>query len=214
MSQSKIGDFILKVAEAEMPKVEICGANIDTAGRLPCYFEEGALWSKGAWAAFKEKNGAPNWCGAFASYCYRMGYASAGKDLSALDGRDAKGRAVRWKMSAKASDNQAIFEKLGLFVPAEEVISGAQVRADAARMPGPGDLVIWSVHVGLLRGFEQDEKGVWWMRTLEGNTWIQKEGRKVWGVHNKRYRVTELKKLLGFGLGGSVELTEGRQPNA
>lgn len=213
MSQQTIGSCIIKIGEDEQLKVEIIPPNTDAKGRLPVYFEEGTLWGKGAWSSFKEKHGAPNWCAAFASYCYRKGYEKAGKNLCALDSRDARGKAVRWKMSAKASDNKQIFEKLGLFVPAADVFSGDQVRADAARLPGKGDLVIFSHHAALLRELKQDE-GVWWMHTLEGNTYILKEGRKVWGVHNKRYQVGKIKRLVGFGLGGTVDLTTARQANS
>lgn len=215
MSDQSIGSSIIGIAEIEKPKVKIIPPNTDEQGRLPCYFEEGPLWAPGAWGKFKEKNGAPNWCAAFASYCYRKGYEAAGKDLRALDGKDAKGKPVRWKMSAKASDNKPIFEKLGLFVPADQVFSGGdQIRADLARLPGEGDLVIWSVHAGLLRGFKQDDKGAWWMHTIEGNTYIEESGRKLWGVHNKKYQVGKIKNLLGFGLGGTVDLTAPRQANS
>lgn len=214
MSAQTIGTCIIKIGEAEMPKVRNVNNNKDEDGRLPTYFLEGALWSAESLNKLTAKSGPPNWCAAFASYCYRKGYEAAGKDLSALDGRNTKGQPVRWKMSALARDNKPIFEKLGLFVAASEVLSGDQVRTDAARMPGLGDLVIYEHHAALLVEFKQDKGGVWWMHTLEGNTYILKDNRKVWGIHNKRYKVGEIKRLLGFGLGGTVDLTTVQRTSA
>lgn len=207
MSAQTIGSSIIQIGEAEKPKVRNVNNNKDEDGRLPVYFVEGALWSAESLSKFTAAHGAPNWCAAFASFCYRKGYEAAGKDLGALDGRNAKGQPVRWKMSAKARDNQGVFEKLGLFVRASEVLSGNQVLTNAPRLPGLGDLVIYEHHAALLVEFKQDKGGAWWMHTLEGNTYILDGSRKVWGVHNRRYKVGEIKRLIGFGLGGTVDLT-------
>lgn len=184
---TSIGQLVLDVAEEEWQRDFWVSDNQDDQQRIRTYFVEGLGWSEDRWDRASRK---PDWCAAFASYCYR----------------EANNRANTQplvEISARARVNAEVFEKVGRFLPAGRVFGrDRRLLAEIEIMPGPGDLIIWQSHVGLVR--EIDAQGN--LLTIEGNTFVCKGGKNRWGVHPRKHSPkTSPKrwdKLLGFGLIG------------
>lgn len=183
-----IGEAVLAVALAEWNLgFAVVRANEDDQGRIRTYFAEGLGWSGRRWDAFARK---PSWCTAFAAYCLRTAHARLGLEPPP-------------QVHPRAGKNADVFAQAGRFLPASAVFGRDRLPlADAERMPGPGDLVIWQGHVGLLREIDADGN----LLTIEGNTYIVQRGSQRWGVHPRRYSPRRDPKrwdtLKGFGLIG------------
>ncbi len=180
-----LGARMLKLAHAEAkPGLVMTGPNQDEQGRIRLYFIEGLGWKASRWDAASKK---PDWCTAFVSYCHRKAHEESGQE-----------RAL--SISASAKKNVEVFAAAERFIPAAEVFDEERrLRPFVPNMPQPGDVIIWQGHVGLLREIDADGN----MHTIEGNTYILKDGRQAWGVHKRKYKPAKnpkkWDKLKGFG---------------
>ena len=144
----------------QIPLREDAGVNQDSAGHIRSFFLTGLKWSAELWDHWIDKHPQskvikPEWCAAFGSYCVHKAYEEAGKALPA-------------KLSASASDLGALFIAAGRFLGREELFrDDGPVRPQAKVLPGPGDLVVFHAHVGMLRELYADGTFI----TIEGNTY-------------------------------------------
>lgn len=184
------------VAQAEkflkMPLREDAGVNRDSKGYIRTFFLEGLKWPPETWEHWLEKfpnSGVakPEWCAAFGSYCVRKAYDAAGKTVPA-------------RLSGSASELAAKYEAAGRLVRREKLFGAdGAIRADAEVIPGPGDLVVFKGHVGMLRELYLDGTFI----TIEGNTY--KGSPRNDGVYQCNRSSTEKRadgnfKLVGFCL--------------
>lgn len=189
---SRLGRAIVAIAEKHLALREDAGTNQDTGGKIRNFFLEGLKWPASTWDNWAQKfpksgTNKPEWCAAFAGYCVRKGYEQLGLELPV-------------RLVGTASESARSFSKAGRFVRREELFDASSGRINpSARRPGPGDMVVWNCHVGLLKELHEDGCFV----TLEGNTWrgsVRKDG-----VYQCNRKSTEKNgkgeyKLLGFCL--------------
>lgn len=187
-----LGTAVLAQADTflKLPLREDTGVNTDSHSYIRTFFLEGLKWAPETWDHWQEKYpqsgvAKPEWCAAFGSYCVRKAYAAADKTLPA-------------RLSASASDLASRFEAAGRLLRREKLFAeDGTIRADAEAVPGPGDLVVFKGHVGILRELYLDGTFV----TLEGNTY--KGSPRHDGVYQCNRSSTEKRadgtfKLVGF----------------
>lgn len=189
-----LGSAVLAIAEKflKMPLREDAGVNTDSHSYIRTFFLEGLKWSADTWDHWSEKYpqsgvAKPEWCAAFGSYCVRKAYESAGKSLPA-------------RLCGSASDMASKFEAAGRLLRREKLYGeDGAIRAEAEAVPGPGDLVVFKGHVGVLREIYSDGTFV----TIEGNTYKGSPRRD--GVYQCNRSSTEKRadgnfKIVGFCL--------------
>ena len=172
-----------------MPLRENAGVNQDQEGHIKRFFIEGLKWSTDTWDHWDVKHpksgvAKPEWCAAFASYCARRAYNDAGLKLPATP-------------SGSASEMASRFEAAGRLLKREDLFDDKGAIKEGVTPPGPGDLVVWKGHVGLLK--EIYPSGAF--TTIEGNTW--RGSTRNDGVYRCNRSSTELRKdgtfkLVGF----------------
>jgi hypothetical protein len=198
-NSTPLGSAVVEVAVKflNMPLREDAGVNQDSHGYIRNFFLEGLKWSPDIWDHWIEKHPQqkvikPEWCAAFGSYCVRKAYVAAGKSLPA-------------RLCASASDLAEKFIAAGRFLPREKLFhDDGPIRDDAPALPGPGDLVVFHGHVGMLRELYADGAFI----TIEGNTY-KSQPRKD-GVYQVNRSSAQKKddgtfKLVGFCLLPSVD---------
>lgn len=158
---TQLGQSALAVAEEylRIPLREDDGPNRDKAGLIRQLFLDGLNWSPDTWDRWAElhpKYGVakPEWCAAFASYCVRKAYKRYGVKLPAT-------------LRSTSSDMADSFGSVGRFLKRGDLFDKDGRLNPQLPPPGPGDIVIWQKHVGLLQ--EIFPSGAF--TTLEGNTW-------------------------------------------
>lgn len=199
--ETPLGADILAIAGEylKMPLREDAGTNNDKQGIIKTFFLEGLKWSADTWDHWAEKYpksgvAKPEWCAAFGSFCARKAYTKAGLSLPASP-------------SGSASEMQSRFEKAKRFLARDAVYDSDGSIKEGATLPGPGDLVVWHGHVGILK--EIFPSGAF--TTIEGNTW--RSSPRNDGVYQCQRNSLEKRndgtyKLAGFCLLASVD---GRQ---
>ena len=181
----------------QMPLREDAGVNQDSHGYIRTFFLEGLKWPADTWDHWIEKHPQqkvikPEWCAAFGSYCVRKAYEAAGKSLPA-------------RLCGSASDLQAKFQAADRFLLREKLFfDNGPIRDDAPAVPGPGDLVVFHGHVGMLRELYADGSFI----TIEGNTYKsspRKDGVYQLNRNSAQKRDDGTFKLVGFCLLASVD---------
>lgn len=194
-----LGSAVLTVADRflKLPLREDAGVNTDSQGYIRTFFLEGLKWPAATWDHWIEKfprSGVakPEWCAAFGSYCVRTAYQAAAKQLPA-------------RLCGSASDLASKYEAAGRLLRREKLFAeDGAIRAAAELVPGPGDLVVFKGHVGILRELYADGTFV----TIEGNTY--KGSPRHDGVYQCNRSSTEKRadgtfKLVGFCLLASMD---------
>lgn len=189
-----LGTAVLSQADKflKMPLREDAGVNTDSHHYIRTFFLEGLKWSSDTWDHWTDKYpqsavAKPEWCAAFGSYCVRKAYEASGKSLPA-------------RLSASASDLATRFEAAGRLLRREKLYGNdGAIRPDAGVVPGPGDLVVFKGHVGILRELYTDGT----FTTIEGNTYKGSPRRD--GVYQCNRSSTEKRadgtfKVVGFCL--------------
>ena len=180
-----------------MPLREDAGVNQDSHGYIRSFFVDGLKWPADTWDHWIEKHPQqkvikPEWCAAFGSFCVRKAYDAAGKSLPA-------------RLCGSASDMKDKFLAAGRFLLREKLFhDDGPIRDDAPLLPGPGDLVVFQGHVGMLRELYADGSFI----TIEGNTY-KSQPRKD-GVYQVNRSSAQKKddgsfKLVGFCMLASVD---------
>lgn len=196
-----LGALVLSAADKflKMPLREDAGVNTDSHHYIRTFFLEGLKWSADTWDHWIEKFPKsvvvkPEWCAAFGGYCVRKAYQAAGVSLPA-------------RLSGSASDLAARFEAAGRLLRREKLFAeNGAVRGEVPTVPGPGDLVVFKGHVGILRELYLDGT----FTTVEGNTYKGSPRRD--GVYQCNRSSTEKRadgafKLVGFCLLASQDGT-------
>ena len=172
-TKTALGEQIVAVAKAllKKPVREDAGSNEDKDGQIRSFFLEGVPWKASYWDDWVKNHPQspvprPEWCAAFACYCVRKGYAAQG--LSAK---------LPKALSASTSGLRELFIKLGRFIHRDDLFDDKGSIRPGAKIPGPGDIVLWQGHTGLL--FDITEDGSY--QTIEGNTKSGKDS--VQGVY-------------------------------
>ena len=190
---TELGNATLAIAERflKMPLREDAGTNRDKDGHIRSFFLEGLKWSPETWDRWAEKypkSGVvkPEWCAAFASYCARMAYRDAQRNLPATP-------------SGSASEMAARFAAASRFLKREDLFAEDGCLKAGVTPPGAGDFVIWKGHVGLLKAIFPSGAFI----SIEGNTWRGSERHD--GVYRCSRHATEKRadgsfKLVGFCL--------------
>ena len=189
-----LGTAVLGQADKflKMPLREDAGVNTDSHRYIRTFFVEGLKWSADTWDHWTDKYpqsavAKPEWCAAFAGYCVRKAYEAAGKSLPA-------------RLSGSASDLATRFEAAGRLLRREKLYGNdGAIRPDAEVVPGPGDIVVFKGHVGVLREMYTDGT----FTTIEGNTYKGSPRRD--GVYQCNRSSTEKRadgtfKVVGFCL--------------
>lgn len=173
------------------------GLNVDATGWIKRFFVEGLEWKEADWARMKsgdasEPEAKSMWCSAFACFCYVQGHAKSGSPLYLR--RDGRASGLR--------DNLI---KAGLFIPMSSLYDGAKNPITTARLPGPGDFIVFPGHIGLLESFNHQGKT---LEAIEGNTYDDPRARKdgVYKIHVKGRRFEGIE---GFGICDPVECPGG-----
>lgn len=189
-----LGRAILDHAEKylRIPLREDGGVNQDPQGYIRTFFIEGIPWGAQTWDRYIEKFPSspvvkPEWCAAFASYCVRKAHESLNQSVPA-------------KLNASTSSLVRNFEAADLFLRRDKLFDeeGA-IRADAAVLPHPGDLVSFGGHTALLREIYDDGSFV----TVEGNTYRgtpRKDGVYQCNRNSREKKADGTFKLVGFCL--------------
>lgn len=165
------------------------GLNVDAAGWIKRFFIEGLEWKASTWENLKssdtsEPEAKSMWCSAFACFCYVQGHAKTGSPLYLK--REGYGNALR--------DN---LKKAGLFIPLASLYDGAKRPLATARLPGPGDFVVFNTgHIGLVKSFDHAGRK---LVTYEGNTYDDPKARKD-GVYEMAVSDRRLDTVQGFGI--------------
>lgn len=199
-TDTALGQKIVAVADhyLRMPLREDAGTNDDKAGNLRKFFLEGLKWRPELWDHWAEKYpksgvAKPEWCAAFASFCVRSAYQANDPPLK-----------LPATPSGSASEMAGRFQAAGRFLTREELFDDeGAVRADV-KAPGPGDLVIFKGHVGVLKEIFQSGD----FQTIEGNTWtgkIRNDGVYACNRSSLEKRKDGGFKLVGFCLLASVD---------
>lgn len=172
-TKTALGEQIVAVAKTllKKPVREDAGSNEDKEGQIRSFFLEGVPWKSSYWDDWVKNHPQspvprPEWCAAFACYCVRKGYAAAGMS-------DKLPKAL----SASTSGLRELFIKLGRFIHRDDLFDDKGAIKPGAKIPGPGDIVLWQGHTGLL--FDITEDGSY--QTIEGNTKSGKDS--VQGVY-------------------------------
>lgn len=170
--KTALGEQVVAVGMALLnkPVREDAGTNADKDGVIRSCFLEGIPWPARYWDAWQERYREnfhrespvprPEWCAAFACYCVRKGYAAAG-----LAGKLPK------VFRSSTSDLRSLFRSMGRFIERNDLFDALGQIKPGAPMPGPGDIVLWQGHTGLLYDLHEDGS----YRTLEGNTRPKKD---------------------------------------
>lgn len=199
LKPTELGSKIVAVGRKllDKPVREDAGTNADKDGLIRSFFIEGIPWKASYWDDWVKNHpqspvARPEWCAAFACYCVRTGYAQAG-----LSSKLPK------VLSASTSALREQFIKLGRFIHRDELFDAeGKIRPDA-KLPSPGDIVLWQGHTGLLSDLTSD--GTYY--TLEGNTKPKRE--VVPGVYllpNSSTRKIERDGKLVYSLTGFCQL--------
>lgn len=180
----------------KMPLREDAGVNQDKGGHIKKFFIEGLKWSSDTWDHWFEKHPScgvakPEWCAAFASYCARTAYNAAGLKLPATP-------------SGSASEMVTRFENAQRFLKREDLFNEDGSIKEGVTPPGPGDLIVWRGHVGLLKDIFPSGAFI----SIEGNTWRGKV--RADGVYRCNRSSLEKRgdgtfKLVGFCILGSKD---------
>lgn len=161
VQKTALGNSIIEVAMRllNLPLREDAGENADRNGVIRSLFLEGIPWPARYWDDWKNDHpesthARPPWAAAFACYCVRQGYAAAGiaHRLPSL--------------SADVSGLGAQFRRIGRFIERDEVFDVEGRIKPNARLPGPGDIVLFQDTSGILVDLFADGK----YETLQGNT--------------------------------------------
>lgn len=166
-TKTALGEQIVAVAKAllKKPVREDAGCNEDKDGQIRTFFLEGIPWKASYWDDWVKNHPQspvprPEWCAAFACYCVRRGYAAAGMTDK-----------VPKVLSASTSGLRELFIKLGRFIHRDDLYDDKGSIRPGAKIPGPGDIVLWQGHTGLLYDITEDGS----YQTIEGNTKSGKE---------------------------------------
>lgn len=131
------------------PLREDAGENADRNGIIRSLFLKGIPWPARYWDDWQNDHpestqAKPPWDAAFACYCVRQGYAAAGiaHRLPSL--------------SADASGLSTQFRQIGRFIERDEVFDVQGRIKPTARLPGPGDIVLFQNSSGLLVDLRED----------------------------------------------------------
>lgn len=199
LKQTELGNKVVAVGKTLLgkPVREDAGTNADKDGLIRSFFLEGIPWKASYWDDWVKNHPQspvprPEWCAAFACYCVRKGYAEAG-----LSDKVPK------VLSASTSALREQFIKLGRFIHRDELFDGeGKIRPDA-KLPSPGDIVLWQGHTGLLVDLTTD--GTYF--TLEGNTKPKKDATPgVYLLPNSSSRKIEKDGKLVYSLTGFCQL--------
>lgn len=162
-THTDLGEAIVEIAKSlrDKPLTEDAGSNQDSGGLIRKFFIEGAAggWAKKPywddWIKLHPDSPVPKpeWCAAFASYCVRKGYEQLGLKLPI-------------GLSASTSGLRDLFSAAGRFLTRDQVFDEKGKVKDVDVLPGPGDIVLWQGHTGLL--FDLFDDGSY--QTIEGNT--------------------------------------------
>jgi hypothetical protein len=165
------------------------GLNVDTGGWIKRFFVEGLEWKAPDWERMKsgdssEPEAKSMWCSAFACFCYLQGHAKEGAPLFL-------------KREGRASGLRDNLIKAGLFIPMSSLYDGAKNPIATARLPGPGDFIVFPGHIGLLKSFNHAGKT---LDSIEGNTYVDPRARQdgvyeIPGIKGRRFESIE-----GFGI--------------
>ncbi len=165
--KTALGARIVAIAKGylDKPVREDAGTNEDKDGLIRSFFLEGVPWKSSYWDDWVANHPQspvprPEWCAAFACYCARKGYAEAG-----LADKIPK------VLSASTSGLRELFIKLGRFIHRDDLFDDKGNIKPSATLPGPGDLVLWQGHTGLLFDILADGS----YQTFEGNTKPKKD---------------------------------------
>lgn len=164
------------------------GLNYDTTGKIKRFFVEGLEWKESEWERMKsgdasEADAKSMWCAAFASFCYVQGHAKVGAPLF-------------FKRNGGAGGMRDNLIKAGLFIPMSSLYDGAKKPVTTARLPGPGDFIVFPGHIGLLKSFDHAGRT---LEAIEGNTYVDPKNRAdgVYEIHVKDRRFASIE---GFGI--------------
>ncbi len=188
---TRLGQAVLAKVESMLNLREDAGPNQDHGGQIRKFFIEGVQWPPSTWDNWSGVPAKPEWCAAFASYCTRQGYGEIGAPVPV-------------KLCASADDTERGFSKANRFIARAALFAADGSVIPGARRPGPGDMIVWRNHVGLLKELRDDGTFL----TVEGNTW-QGTVRND-GVYQLTRKSTEKMssgdwKLHGFCLTASFE---------
>lgn len=161
-TKTELGARVMAVAQwfQKHPLLEDAGTNQDKEHLIRRCFVEGIPWGASMWDDWIEQHPSspvikPEWCAAFACYCVRDGYKKLG-----LQDKLPK------VLSASTGTLREMFLKMDRFLKREEVFNDDGSLKAGAKLPGPGDIVLWQNHTGLL--LDLFESGTY--TTIEGNT--------------------------------------------
>jgi hypothetical protein len=195
-----LGTAILATAidYLKMPLREDAGVNNDKHGYIRTFFLEGLKWSPDTWDHWAEKYPQtqlqkPEWCAAFASYCARKAYTADGRKLPATPSGSASDMATRFGTAKRLLTHEALFQSDGKL-------------KEGVQPPGPGDLVVWHGHVGVLKDIYPSGA----FTTIEGNTWRgspRNDGVYQCSRNSLEKRADGTFKLVGFCLLASLDGT-------
>jgi hypothetical protein len=193
-----LGTATMAIADEflKMPLREDAGVNNDQHGHIKKFFTEGLRWSAETWDRWAEKYpktgvNKPEWCAAFASYCARQAYTGAGLKLPATP-------------SGSASEMVKRFSAVNRLLRREDLFNEDGCLKEGVTPPGPGDLVIWKGHVGLLKDIYPSGA----FTTIEGNTWrgkVRSDGVYRCSRSSLEKRGDGTYKLVGFCILGSKD---------
>jgi hypothetical protein len=170
--------------------IENAGENRDEGKKIQKFFEVGAGWSQ------DHANHA--WCAAFASYCVVQGFKDSGLPLPVK-----KNGAPLTKLFARCEDLKKVFSDAGRYVPLSAIYPGGGALNTTARLPQPGDMILFTevfgLHAGLVYSFDAAAKK---LVAVEGNN---KPGKKKTtdpdlpeGVYTHEVSTNRLMKIDGF----------------
>lgn len=192
MDEASLRQHILAHAQEHIDErvTENAGENRDTAGKIQMFFEQGT--------DFHGDHRNLPWCAAFASYCVVKGFGDVGAPLPVM-----KRGAVRTKLSARCEDLKQAFSEAGRYVPLADIYDGAGHVKPGARLPMPGDMILFTevfgLHAGLVYSFDVAAKK---LVSVEGNNKPSKKRTSdpdlPEGVYTHEVSERRLMKIDGF----------------